>query len=42
MVYIPAEWEDRVREWVARYSEVRDLLEQISLGFLKRIEKRKR
>jgi len=42
MVYIPAEWEDRVREWVARYSEVRDLLEQISLGFLRRIEKRKR
>jgi hypothetical protein len=42
MVYIPAEWEDRVREWVACYSEVRDLLEEISLGFLKRIEKRKR
>ena len=42
MVYIPVEWEARVREWVARYSEVRDLLEEISLGFLKRIEKRKR
>jgi hypothetical protein len=31
-----------VREWVARYSEVRELLEEISLGFLERIEKRKR
>jgi hypothetical protein len=42
MLYIPAEWEGQVREWVARYSEVRELLENISLGFLKRIEKRKR
>jgi len=42
MVYIPAEWEARVREWTARYSEVRGLLEEISLGFLKRIERRKR
>lgn len=41
-VYIPAEWETRVREWVARYSEVRELLEQISLGFLERLEKRER
>ena len=41
-VYIPAEWETRVREWVARYSEVRQLLEQISLGFLERLEKRER
>ena len=41
-VYIPAEWETRVREWVARYSEVRQLLEQISLGFLDRLEKRER
>jgi hypothetical protein len=42
MLYIPAEWEPRVREWVARYSEVRELLEKLSLGFLERIEKRKR
>jgi hypothetical protein len=42
MVYIPGEWLARVREWVARYSEVRELLEQISLGFLERLEKRKR
>jgi hypothetical protein len=41
-VYIPAEWEARVREWVSRYSEVRQLLEQISLGFLERLEKRER
>ena len=42
MLYIPGEWEGRVREWVTRYSEVRQLLEQISLGFLERIEKRER
>jgi hypothetical protein len=42
MLYIPAEWEERVREWVARYSEVRQLLERISLGFLERLEKRER
>jgi hypothetical protein len=42
MLYVPAEWETRVREWVARYSEVRQLLEQISLGFLERLEKRER
>ncbi len=42
MLYIPAEWEERVREWVARYSEVRQLLEQISLGFLERLENRER
>jgi len=42
MLYIPGEWEPQVREWVARYSEVRELLEKISLAFLDRIEKRKR
>jgi hypothetical protein len=42
MLYIPAEWEAQVREWVDRYSEVRELLEKISLGFLARLEKRKR
>jgi hypothetical protein len=42
MLYIPAEWEPQVREWVARYAEVRELLEKISLGFLDRLEKRKR
>jgi hypothetical protein len=42
MLYIPTEWEAQVREWVTRYSEVRELLERISLGFLERIEKRKR
>ncbi len=36
------EWEERVRDWVARYSEVRQLLEQISLGFLERLQKRAR
>ena len=42
MVYIPAAWEARVREWNARYSQVRDLLERLSLAFLEQLEKRKR
>lgn len=41
MIYIPAEWEDRVREWAARYAELRDLLEQISLKSLQRLQDRK-
>lgn len=41
MVYIPAAWEERVREWTSRYSELRDLLEQISMESLERLRKRK-
>ena len=41
-VYIPADWEKPVGEWVKRHSEVRDLLEQISLLFLSRLQNRKR
>jgi len=40
MVYIPAEWETRVREWVACHAEVRQLLEQIAQGFLERLVNR--
>lgn len=42
MVYVPAEWEAEVREWAARHSQVRDLIEQICLGFLERLRKRRR
>lgn len=41
-VYIPAAWEDPVRQWVRRYSEARELLEQLSLLFLDRLQNRKR
>ena len=42
MIYIPSDWEARVRDWAARHSQVRDLLEQICLAFLARLQKRKR
>lgn len=41
MIYIPPEWEERVRQWTSRYSELREALEQISLKSLGRLEKRK-
>jgi hypothetical protein len=41
-VYIPAAWEATVRQWVARYSEVQDLLEKLSLSHLERLQNRER
>jgi hypothetical protein len=41
MIYIPAEWEERVRKWSSRYSELRDVLEQISLKSIERLKSRK-
>ena len=41
MIYIPAEWEERVREWTTRYSQLRELLEEISLASLERLQERK-
>src|SRR3989304_6907482 len=35
MIYIPADWEDRVRKWVDRHSKAQERLEQISLLCLK-------
>lgn len=40
MIYVPAAWEDRVREWVDRYGQIREVLEQLSLACLKRVESR--
>jgi hypothetical protein len=40
MIYVPPAWQDRVREWVDRYSQVRDVLEQLSLACLKRLQSR--
>jgi len=40
MVYVPPEWRDRVREWVDRYAQVREVLERLSLACLKRLKSR--
>ena len=40
MLYIPAAWEARVREWAARYREVREVLEQITRQRLAQVERR--
>ena|SRR2546422_2880832 len=40
MIYIPPDWEEQVREWVERYSQVREVLEKLSLACIKRLEKR--
>lgn len=40
MVYIPAEWEDRVRDWTGRYAEAREMLERLSMSCLERLRQR--
>lgn len=40
MLYIPLGWEARVRQWTARYGEVRAVLEQIARQRLERVERR--
>lgn len=39
-VHIPLAWEVRVREWVARYGEIRELVEQLSRASLQRLKDR--
>lgn len=41
MLYVPREWEGRVREWVDRYGQVRAMLEQLSLACIRRLQARK-
>ncbi len=40
MLYIPAAWEARVRQWTRRYAEVREVLERISREYVRRLERR--
>jgi len=40
-VYIPAAWEESVRQWAQRHGEVRAVLEQLSLLYLDRLRERK-
>lgn len=39
-VYVPADWETRVRAWVERYGEIRGLLDQLSKASLTRLRTR--
>ena len=40
MVYVPEAWESRVREWVRRHGDARDLLEKLALRCLQRLRRR--
>lgn len=40
MIYVPAAWKDRVREWVDRHVEIREVLEKISRACLRRLKSR--
>jgi len=40
MVYIPPAWEADVQRWVARYAQVRAVLEQLALRYLARVQRR--
>lgn len=39
-LYVPRSWEERTRAWLARYEEVRDLLEQLSELYRERLKNR--
>lgn len=40
MIYVPADWEQRLRQWTGRYAEIRELLEELSNEALRRLESR--
>ena len=40
MLYIPPAWEARVRQWTARYGEVRAVLERLARLRLAQVERR--
>lgn len=41
MLYVPREWEDRVREWVDRHGQVRGVVEELSLACIRRLQARR-
>ena len=41
LLYVPADWEERVTEWVRRSDEIRGLLAEISKSFVQRLTQRK-
>ena len=40
-IYVPKEWEERVRRWVKQYREVRGLLEKLSSLYEARVRQRR-
>ena len=40
-IYVPKEWEARVRQWGRRYGEVRELLEKLSGVYEARVRQRR-
>jgi hypothetical protein len=40
MLYIPSAWEARVREWTARYADVRAVVEALSQESVQRLARR--
>ena len=39
-IYVPAAWEERIREWVDRYGEIRGVLEKLSILCIQRFQSR--
>lgn len=40
LMYIPEPWEERVGEWVGRYSAIREALERLSSACIRRLKAR--
>jgi len=40
-LYVPKEWEERVRRWVKRYGEARELLDKLSGVYETRVRRRR-
>ena len=40
LFFVPKDWEENVIEWTARYAEVRDLLNELSMKTLERFQNR--
>jgi hypothetical protein len=40
-IYVPKEWEPRVRQWAERYGEVRELLEKLSGVYEAKVRQRR-
>jgi hypothetical protein len=41
-LYIPAEWEDTVREWIKNYNKTRELMDDLSAVHWEKIRTRRR
>jgi hypothetical protein len=41
-LFIPKDWEPQVRRWVEQYQEARKLLEEVSLLYWDKVQKRQR